>query len=100
MQPSNASSASNPMYFFSSENDILRELEELSLEAQGIRADRDAAAVKVRENSILPVSAVFLAMFWELPGLEMCGCRYINSFYNTSQREELNFQGEKKAVLF
>ncbi|XP_021054864.1 eukaryotic translation initiation factor 5B isoform X1 [Mus pahari] len=33
------------------ENDILRELEELSLEAQGIRADRDTAAVKPTENN-------------------------------------------------
>lgn len=33
------------------ENDILRELEELSLEAQGIGADRDAASVKPTENN-------------------------------------------------
>lgn len=33
------------------ENDILRELEELSLEAQGIGADRDAATVKPTENN-------------------------------------------------
>ncbi|KAL6039320.1 hypothetical protein STEG23_014159, partial [Scotinomys teguina] len=33
------------------ENDILRELEELSLEAQGIRADREAAPVKPTENN-------------------------------------------------
>ena len=32
------------------ENDILRALEELSLEVQGIRADRDAATVKPREE--------------------------------------------------
>ncbi|ERE92708.1 eukaryotic translation initiation factor 5B-like protein [Cricetulus griseus] len=33
------------------ENDILKELEELSLEAQGIRADREPAAVKPTENN-------------------------------------------------
>ncbi|XP_051008717.1 eukaryotic translation initiation factor 5B [Acomys russatus] len=33
------------------ENDILKELEELSLEAQGIRADREAATVKSTENN-------------------------------------------------
>ncbi|XP_041511472.1 eukaryotic translation initiation factor 5B isoform X2 [Microtus oregoni] len=33
------------------ENDILRELEELSLEAQGIRTDREAAPVKITENN-------------------------------------------------
>lgn len=33
------------------ENDILRELEELSLEAQGIRAGREAAPVKLTENN-------------------------------------------------
>ncbi|XP_005360080.1 eukaryotic translation initiation factor 5B [Microtus ochrogaster] len=33
------------------ENDILRELEELSLEAQGIRTDREAAPVKLTENN-------------------------------------------------
>ncbi|KAM7318817.1 hypothetical protein ACRRTK_021929 [Alexandromys fortis] len=33
------------------ENDILRELEELSLEAQGIRPDREAAPVKLTENN-------------------------------------------------
>lgn len=42
----------NIFYSFSSENDILRELEELSLEAQGIRADREAAPVKVKDVTI------------------------------------------------
>lgn len=33
------------------ENDILRELENLCLEAQGISVDRDASAVKPTENN-------------------------------------------------
>lgn len=41
------------------ENDILRELEELSLEAQGIRADREAAPVKVKDVTIRASCSVF-----------------------------------------
>lgn len=90
----------NVFYSFSSENDILRELEELSLEAQGIRADREAAPVKVKDVTICALLLsvfFFLLMFWELHG-ESCDYRYVNSFYKTGQREEPSCL--KEAVFF
>lgn len=59
LESSNDSSASKLFYSFSSENDILKELEELSLEAQGIRADREPAAVKVKNVTIHVSWSVF-----------------------------------------
>uniref|UniRef100_A0A452QFD9 Uncharacterized protein n=1 Tax=Ursus americanus TaxID=9643 RepID=A0A452QFD9_URSAM len=59
------------------EDDILKELEELSWEAQGIKADRESAAVKVKNRPLLPVLCPS-ASFGELLLEAFEQCEYVS----------------------
>lgn len=62
--------------FFSSEDDILKELEELSWEAQGIKTDRETAAVKVKDVCYPAVllSASFRVLLLDIFDVRACLC--------------------------
>ncbi|XP_017819583.2 eukaryotic translation initiation factor 5B isoform X1 [Callithrix jacchus] len=80
------------------EDDILKELEELSLEAQGIKADRETIAVKVKDRSLLPPTENNEEEFTSKQDKKKKGQKGKKQSFDDNDSEELEDSKSKKTA--